>query len=400
MILQGIRVLDFTQYLAGPTVTRLMAEMGADIIKVERSPGGDPSRELPAVKDRRSGYFVQQNLGKRSLCLDLKHADSDRVVRELVAKVDVVVENYGPGVMEKRGWDYPSLKKINPRLVMASISAFGRNSPLSHKTGFDWIAQAFAGVMHVTGPKGGDPHPVGMGMADVNAGVHAFSSIGYALFHRERTGEGQWMDISMVDCLFHMHEANLQVNQITDGAYVPDRVGSHHQLLCPCGVFKSPGGHIALLIVQLQWPNMCRAMDRPDLEADPRFALANDRAANQAELIPVIEAWLASFPNDVEALKRLDEFRVPSGPVLNPADAIHHPYFLERGMVRAVEDPILGSLMLPGFPLRFSGQSDYSAGTAPLLGEHNRAILGDVLGYDDGRIDTLVETGVLNSSDR
>jgi len=192
----------------------------------------------------------------------------------------------------------------------------------------------------------------------------------------------------------------LQVNQITDGAYVPDRVGSHHQLLCPCGVFKSPGGHIALLIVQLQWPNMCRAMDRPDLEADPRFALANDRAANQAELIPVIEAWLASFPNDVEALKRLDEFRVPSGPVLNPADAIHHPYFLERGMVRAVEDPILGSLMLPGFPLRFSGQSDYSAGTAPLLGEHNRAILGDVLGYDDGRIDTLVETGVLNSSDR
>ncbi len=209
------------------------------------------------------------------------------------------------------------------------------------------------------------------------------------------------MDISMVDCLFHMHEANLQVNQITDGAYVPDRVGSHHQLLCPCGVFKSPGGHIALLIVQLQWPNMCRAMDRPDLEADPRFALANDRAANQAELIPVIEAWLASFPNDVEALKRLDEFRVPSGPVLNPADAIHHPYFLERGMVRAVEDPILGSLMLPEF-----FRSDFQAKVIirrvqpPLLGEHNRAILGDVLGYDDGRIDTLVETGVLNSSDR
>ena len=208
MILDGLRVLDFTQYLAGPTVTRLMAEMGAEIIKIERAPGGDPSRGLPAVKNGRSGYFVQQNLGKRSVCLDMDSPQTDAIVRALVAKVDVVVENFGPGVMEKRGWDYASLKNINPRLLMASISAFGRKSPLSHKTGFDLIAQAFAGVMAVTGPRGGSPHPVGMGMADVSSGVHAFASIGYALFNRERTGEGQWMDISMIDCLFAMHELN------------------------------------------------------------------------------------------------------------------------------------------------------------------------------------------------
>ncbi|MCZ6774165.1 MAG: CoA transferase, partial [Proteobacteria bacterium] len=199
MILKGIRVLDFTQYLAGPTVTRLMAEMGADIIKIERAPVGDPARLLPAIKDGRSGYFVQQNLGKRSLCIDLNHGDADALIHELVEKVDVVVENFGPGVMQRRGWDFDALLKINAKLIMASVSAFGRTGPLAHKTGFDWIAQAFAGIMHMTGPADGPPHPVGVGMADISTGVHAFASIGYALFHRERTGEGQYMDISMID---------------------------------------------------------------------------------------------------------------------------------------------------------------------------------------------------------
>ena len=398
MILEGIRVLDFTQYLAGPTVTRLMAEMGADIIKIERGPAGDPSRSLPAVKDGRSGYFVQQNLGKRSVCLDMDHAETDAIVRDLVRHVDVVVENFGPGVMDKRGWDFESLRALNPRLVMASISAFGRDSALSHKTGFDWIAQAFAGVMAVTGPRGGAPHPVGMGMADVNAGVHAFSAIGYALFNRERTGRGQWMDISMIDCLFHMHEINLQVHQLTDGQFQPGPVGNHHQLLCPCGVYKGPEGFIALLIVQPQWKNMCRAMERPDLETDPRFAESPTRAKNQEILIPMIEQWLASFPSDAAALERLEAHRVPCGPVLNPVDAMTHPYFVERGTVRVADDRILGELLLPGFPLRFSDQSEYPARGAPFLGEHNVAVLGEVAGYGPERVDALMASGVLYSA--
>lgn len=398
MILKGIRVLDFTQYLAGPTVTRLMVEMGAEIIKVERAPAGDPSRLLPAVKDGRSGYFVQQNLGKRSLCVDLNHPDSDDLIKDLVRKVDVVVENYGPGVMEKRGWDYPAFAGLNPKLVMASISAFGRDSPLSHKTGFDWIAQAFAGLMHMTGPADGPPHPVGVGMADVSAGVHAFASIGYALFNRERTGQGQWMDISMIDCIFAMHEINLQVPQLLPG-FVPKRVGSHHPLLCPCGVFKSPQGYFALLVVQGQWRNLCRAMQRPDLEADPRFAEPTPRAQHQADLIPQIEAWMATFADDASLLACLEDHRVPSGPVLSPLDALTHPYFKARGALRPVHDPILGELMLPGFPLRFSGQTDYSAKVAPLLGEHNGAILADVLGYDRARIDRLSASGLLASGD-
>ncbi|MGE3773259.1 MAG: CaiB/BaiF CoA transferase family protein, partial [Gammaproteobacteria bacterium] len=193
-ILDGIRVLDFTQYLAGPTVTRLMAEMGAEIIKIETAPGGDPSRLLPAIRDGRSGYFVQQNRGKQSLCLDLRRPEAQEIVRALVGKVDVVVENFGPGVMEKRGLAYKDLAPLNPRLVMASISAYGRESPLSHKTGYDWVAQAFAGIMHMTGPADGPPMPAGGGIADVSSGVHAFSASGYALFHRERTGQGQRRD--------------------------------------------------------------------------------------------------------------------------------------------------------------------------------------------------------------
>jgi crotonobetainyl-CoA:carnitine CoA-transferase CaiB-like acyl-CoA transferase len=400
MILNGIRVLDFTQYLAGPTITRLMVDMGAEIIKVERAPGGDPARLLPAIKDGRSGYFVQQNLGKRSLCLDLNHGESDAVVRALVAECDVVVENFGPGVMEKRGWDYASLKKINPKLVMASVSAFGQTGPLAHKTAFDWIAQAFAGIMHMTGPADGPPHPVGVGMADVSTGVHAFSAIGYALFHRERTGEGQYMDISMIDSIFHLHELNLQVNQITEGKFVPKRFGVHHELVCPCGVFRGPQGYIAILCAQSQWGGVCTALDRSDLEHDPRYADISLRAKRQDELIPIIEQWMQTFDSDQAVLDVLEHNRVPSGPVLSPLDALDHEYFEERGTLRDVHDPILGDLKLPGFPLRFSSQTDYSAGIAPLLGEHNEAILTEVLGYDGARVQALTDGGLLTSGDR
>ena len=395
MILKGIRVLDFTQYLAGPTTTRLMAEMGADVIKVERAKDGDPSRLLPVVKNKRSGYFVQQNLGKRSLCIDLKSKESKKIVLDLVNEVDVVIENFGPGVMEKRGWGFKELKKINKKLVMASISAFGRDSLLSHKTGFDWIAQAFAGIMDMTGPEKGSPHPVGVGIADISAGVHAFAAVGYALFNRERTGEGQWSDISMVDCLFHAHEVNLQVPQLTDGAFVPKRMGAHHKLLCPCGVFNSPEGHIVILCTQGQWVNLCKAMEKPELEKDSRFSLPESRVSNQDRLIAIIEEWMTEIGKDETILRKLESNRVPSSPVLSPIDALEHPYFNERGTVRVTTDRILGTIKLPGFPLRFSDQKNYKPGNAPFLGEHNSDVLKEVLGYSEETVRGLYEKGVL-----
>ena len=264
-MLSGCRVLDFTQYLAGPTVTRLMAEMGADIIKVELAPMGDPARLLPTIKAGRSGYFVQQNRGKKSLCLDWQHPEALEILRTLVAKVDVVVENYGPGVLQKRGLDYEALKQINPRVIMASLSAFGRNSPLAHKTGYDMIAQAFSGLMHMTGEPDGHPTFVGIGIADVGTGVHTFAALGYALYNREKTGVGQYIDIAMIDALYHMHDFGLQSHSLSDGAFIPQRMGKYHNQICPCGIYKAPQGWIFLLVLDRQWASMVNAMNKPEL---------------------------------------------------------------------------------------------------------------------------------------
>lgn len=400
MILSGIKVLDFTQYLAGPSVTRLMAEMGADIIKIEQAPGGDPGRMLPHIRDGRSGFFVQQNRGKKSLCLDLKQEAARQIVRELVPEVDVIVENFGPGVMDKRGFDYASFAALNPQIIMASISAFGRQSTLSHKTGYDWIAQAFSGLMEMTGPREGTPHPVGIGICDSNAGVHGFAAIGYALFHRLRTGQGQYLDLSMVDAVYHMHEYNVHGRSVVGDSFVPKRMGAHHELIAPFGVFKGPSGYFVIAVLQLQWSGLCRAIGRTDLEHDPRFVTGALRAQHQDLLLEVIEAWAAEFKHNDDVLAVLDAERVPASAVLNPLDTLEHEYFIDRGMVRTVSDPLLGTITIPGFPFKFSAQPDLPEFEAPLLGEHNAQVLRDWLRYDDARIAALERDKVLHAERR
>src|SRR6202521_1370946 len=385
-MLSGVRVLDFTQYLAGPTVTRFMAEMGAEIVKVEQAPMGDPARLLPAVRDGRSAYFVQQNRGKRSLCVDFSKPESIALMRALVKRADVVVENYGPGVMEKRGLDYASLSQLNPRIIMASISAFGRSGPLSHKVGYDFIAQAFSGLMHMTGDPNGPPMFVGMGIGDQSSGVHAFSAIGYALFYRERTGVGQHIDISMVDSLYHMHETNLQINSITNGEFVPHRFGAHHPLVCPVGVFRGPQGYIVVLVLDRQWPALTRALGRPDLEKDPRFSTSPARGTNRFALIAIIEDWMAAQGTDEAVLKVFEEFRIPSAPVMSIIDTLAHPYFKARNMVRKVKDPLLGEVTIPGFPIKYSEFPELLDLVAPMLGQHGADVLKENLGLSDAQI--------------
>jgi crotonobetainyl-CoA:carnitine CoA-transferase CaiB-like acyl-CoA transferase len=399
-MLSGCRVLDFTQYLAGPTVTRLMAEMGAHIIKVEQAPMGDPSRVLPFIKDGRSAYFIQQNRGKKSLCLDFNNPQGIELLHSLAKTVDVVVENFGPGVMEKRGLDYAALKQLNPKIIMVSISAFGRQSPLSHKVGYDLIAQAFSGIMHMTGTADGPPQFVGLGIADVSSGVHAFAALGYALYYREKTGVGQYIDMAMVDSLYHMHEVNVQVHTLSGGAYVPNRAGSHHPLVCPVGTFKGPQGWIVILVLDRQWESLCRAMNKPELFTDPRFATGPDRGKNQKELIAIIETWLQSLPSDEAALQVLDEHRVPCAPVMSIVDTLAHPYFKARDMVRTVPDPILGELTIPGFPFKYSAFPELPDIQAPLLGEHNAEVLKEQLGYTAEQVAELQEKGIVFAGTR
>ena len=398
-MLAGIKILDFTQYLAGPTVTRLMAELGAEIIKVERAPGGDPARVLPILKNGRSGYFVQQNRGKKSLCLDFGKPEAIELLRALVKTVDVVVENYGPGVLEKKGLDYESLRAINPRIIMASVSAFGRKGPLSHKVGFDIVAQAFSGLMHMTGYPDRPPVFVGMGIGDQGAGIHAFAALGYALFHRERTGIGQAIDIAMVDALFHQHELNLHAYALTDGKYVPSRSGAHHPLITPMGVFRGPQGYIVILVLDRQWPAMAKAIGRPELGGDPRYATGAERANRREELVEMIEAWMKSFPSDEAVLAALEKARIAASPVMTIEDSLEHPHFKEREMIRRVRDPILGELTMPGFPFKFSELGELPELRAPFLGEHGETVLRDHLGLGDADLARLRASGVLQSAD-
>lgn len=399
-MLSGLKVLDFTQYLAGPTVTRFMAEMGAEIIKVEQAPMGDPSRLLPMVKNGRSAYFIQQNRGKKSLCLDFSKSESIDLLHSLVSKIDVVVENYGPGVLEKRGLDYESMRRINPRVIVASISAFGRTGTLSHKVGYDFVAQAFSGLMHMTGYPDRPPAFVSMAIADQSAGVHAFGAIGYALYYREKTGIGQHIDISMVDSLYHMHEINVQAFTTSGGEYVPCRVGAHHPLVTPCGVFKGPQGHIVILVLDRQWPAMATAIGRPELIDDPRFAAGPERAKNRFELVSIIEDWMSSFPTDAAVLEALEQNRIASAPVMTVADTVTHPYFKSRDMIRRVPDPVLGEVTIPGFPLKFSEFPDLPDIIAPRLGEHGDEVLRDYLGASEKEIANLRASGVLFSEDK
>jgi len=398
--LEGVRVLDFTQYLAGPAATRLLVELGADVIKVEQPPYGDPMRAQGPRKNRRSGSFIQQNRGKRSVGIDLASAEGIALVKKLVAEVDVVVENFTPGVMARKGLAYDDLAAINPRLIMASVSGFGQTGARANRGSFDFIAQAYAGLMHLTGDPDGPPLFVGAGVGDTNAGVHAFAGIGFALYNRERTGQGAHIDVSMIDALFHFQEQAVQAASLTGGEFKPMRQGRHYQPAAPAGSFRGPEGWIVLLCAVNQIANLWTALDRPDLADDPRFANNDARITNRSELTTIIEQWMAGFNSDAEVLAHLEAHRVPCGPVLNPADAKDHPYFVERGAIRQIEDPLAGTFHVPGFPIRFSNASMETDLVAPNLGGHNAEVLEELLGYDTETTSILGEQGILGAKNR
>ena len=395
-MLDGVHVVDFSQYLAGAGVSRMMAEMGADITKIEIGPLGDGGRLLPVMKDDRSGFFIQHNRGKKSVALNWEHSEAIDIAKALVSKADIVLENFGTAdVLKRRGLDYDSIRALNPRIIYLSVSAFGRTGPWANKPGFDFMAQAASGLMHMTGSPTDPPGVVWSAISDNNAAVHGFAGLGYALYHREKTGQGQFIDLSMVDCLFHHHEIALEAWHLSEGDFVPKRMGQHHELVFPVGVFQGPESWIVIIALDFQWENMCKAMERPDLIDDPRYADMSDRASRRDELILLIEDWMSAFTNDEALLDHLEKHRVPASPILSPIDAIDHPHFKARDMVRWVDDPIIGSVPIPGFPWKFSIQGELPELAAPLLGEHNRQVLQSKLGYDAEQIRNLELSGVL-----
>jgi crotonobetainyl-CoA:carnitine CoA-transferase CaiB-like acyl-CoA transferase len=396
-VLDGYKVLDLTQFLAGPAATRVMVEAGAEVIKVEW-PGGDPSRKFPFLgKDGRSAYYVQQNRGKRSVAVDLKAPEGIAIVKELAAQSDVLIENFAPGVMDRLGLGYDAIKAVNPEIVMCSISAFGQTGPLAHLPGFDNIGQAYSGITSMIGDPDKPPAFPMAAIGDVSTGVHAACAIAFALLYRERTGKGQYLDISLLDSYFHYHEVNVQAWSCSKGEIKPTRSGSHHYAVAPGGIFKSKDAYLFLLPILHMWPKLCEIMGRPELAEDPRYIDNASRAKNQKELIVIIEAWLQAQESDEAAIRILEEGHIPVAPILSVEQACRHPHMIERETVRTIYDRSLGSFQAPGNPLRFSEFPAHLDLEAPYLGEHNAEVLGDCLGYSGARITDLVKRGVLHS---
>ena len=397
-VLEGYKVLDFSQIVAGPTCTLMMAEMGAEVIKVELAPTGDGARRGPVDLDGRSGYFVQHNRGKKDLCLDAKTPEGLKILKGLVKKVDVLVENYAPGVIGRLGLDYAVVSQLNPGLVMCSISAFGQTGPLAHEPGFDWVGAAYSGITSMGGEKDGSPIFAMVAMGDVSTGAHAMGAICAALLYRERTGRGQHLDLSLLDTYAHYHEASFQMYSLSKGAINPTRSGAHSWYASPAGVFKGRERYMILIApLEQHWSKLCQAMGCPEMARDPRFTDNAARMNNLKALVQIIEDWIRTQPSDDAAIERLKAHHVPIAPILSVPEALQHPHLRQRGTVRTVHDRILGDLDVPGFALRFSEFPTPLDLQAPLLGEHNAEILTEWLGYPPDEVQELERRGILHS---
>jgi CoA:oxalate CoA-transferase len=393
-MLKGYRVLDFTHFVAGPTCTRIMAELGADVIKVERSLEGDHVRQMGIIKDGMSTYYFQHSHSKRSLGIDLRNPRAKEMILAMIPRIDVVVENFAPGVIASMGFGYEVLKQINPKIVMCSISATGQTGPLSGRPGYDFIGASFAGVSGLLGEADRPPIIPTMAIGDVSTGVAAAMAVGYALLSAERNGVGQYLDASLLDTYFHMHELAVPVMSLRE-TWKPRRNGSQHPAGSPSGVFQANGGFIMLLVQPHEFARLARAMGQPELVSDPRFSSNGRRVRNNDALKEMIEKWLGSFPDRDAAVAALDKERVPCAPVLSLDEAIEHPHLRERKTVRKASDPRVGEFNLPAMPVKFSAWPDRTDLKASLVGQDNDAILSEMLGLSAVEIEELYAAQVL-----
>jgi len=398
-LLSDLKVLDLTRALAGPTCTRMLAEMGAQVIKVESAPAGDMTRQISHIRNPRGLYYVQQNLGKKSLCVDLRDPRGMALVTSLIPKVDVVVENFKPGTLAAMGLGYERLREMREDIILCSISSLGQTGPLSHLPGYDFIAQGYSGITSMIGEADGTPYIPPVGMGDVGTGVHAALAVLAALRYRDRTGEGQQLDISLLDMYYHCQEVTVHQASASDGRLNPTRQGPHLNYLCPAGVFKANGGWVVIMAFQHHWKDLCAAMQRPDLVNHERYATDAGRLAERPVIVKLLEDWLATFPDRDSAVALMQQHQVPAAPVLSVAETLTHPHHVARGTVRTITDPVAGTFQIPGMPLRFSKFPDDLPLEAPTLGQHNAEVLRDWLGMNEQEIASLESASVLQAGE-
>jgi formyl-CoA transferase len=387
--LEGIRILDLSQYEAGPSCTQALAWLGADVVKVESVGGGDPGRSL-AVGGDYSPYFCNWNANKRSVAIDLLTPEGRDVFLRLLPKYDIVIENFGPGVMQKFDLDYEALKSVHPTLIFVQIKGFGSSGPYSEYKAYDMVAQASSGAMSATGEMGGPPVLPGPTMGDSGTGMQAGMAILAAYIQRLRTGVGQRIELSMQEAMTYYMRTRIALLADWGNQAVPrlgNRMGALPTELYPC-LGGGPNDYIYLITVTARhWDSLCLAIDRADLIADPLFDTGGHREANGDALFEEIAKWSRQQEKH-EAMRVLGEAGVPCSAILDTHDLYHDPHLQERGFIEKVEHRDLGEVPLLGFPTRMS-ESSVEFERAPYLGEHTAEVLAEDLGLDDAAIESL-----------
>jgi CoA:oxalate CoA-transferase len=393
-LLAGLTVLDFTRVLAGPYCTRMLADLGARVIKVERPAEGDEVRrgahQLQEGRSDQASYFIRVNVGKLGVAIDLGHPKGREVVFDLVRVADVVVENFVPGVMGRLGCDYATLSAIKPDLVYCSISGFGQTGPLASMTAFAHIIGAMSGLMELEREPDPQPRVSYLQAADVLAGTHAFGAILAALLRRTRTGAGAYLDVSMLECLVAAEDVTYG-SVLNGGPVLP---GPRPGMI----VHRIGDRDLAMQTVgapQL-WPRLVALLDRPELREDPRFATPVARRQHWPALRGIITEWLGRFATVDEAVQTLTRARIPAVPVLSPEEVVRHPHLIDRGAFPEVPHPALGKVRVTATPFRVDGQASVPRGPAPYrVGEHTRRVLVEILGYAPERVEELRALGAI-----
>lgn len=385
--LNGIRVLDLTRVLAGPYCTMMMADMGAEVIKIESPEKGDDSRHFGPYIHGESTYFMSINRNKKSITLNLKDEDAQKIFFDLVTQVDVLTENFKPGTMEKLGLGYETLKQLNPRLIYASTSGFGQTGPYSRRPAYDGVVQAMGGIMSITGEAGGRPTRVGPSIGDIIAGL--FTAIGVlgALNYRNETGKGQQIDVAMLDCQVAVLE-NAIARYFTTGAS-PKPEGNRHASIVPFEPFNTTDGEIMIAVGNDHlWAKFCSLTGLDQLADDPRFSSNPQRSQNYAALRPLIAAAMLTR-STLDWQQIFDDNGIPNGPINDIHGVVNDPQVMARQMILQVNHPVAQQVNIPGIPIKMSETPGKISAPAPTLGQHTEAILKSYCGLDDAAIGRL-----------
>src|SRR2546425_10239095 len=392
--LDDLFIVDLSRILSGPVCTMLLADMGAEVIKVEPPPLGDDSRQWgPPFIGGISTYFLSINRNKKSLGLNLKTEEGRRILWKLIERADVVIENFRPGVLAKLGFGYEAVSKANRRAVYCSISGFGHTGPYRDRPGYDVIAQGESGVMDLTGFPDGPPVKLGASLADIVTGLYAFHGILLALLARYRTGKGQRVDVSLLDSMVSTLTYHALIYFNTGRS--PTRMGTRHPSIVPYECFQAKDGFVNVAVTnEKQWENFCRALGFAELAIDPRFQTMEARLAHYGELRPVIDRVISKMTR-AEAIARMSEVGIPAGPINTVGEILEDPQIHAREMVLELTHPEYGPFKTLGIPIKLSDTPGVADQAPPRFGEHNREVLSR-LGYSDDEIRKLAEDGVIS----